>query len=304
MPDRTVDRRTVVRGDVELAVFEYGNPAGAPVILIHGWPDTHHLWDKVIPLLAGRYRVFAYDTRGHGESTRLAKVADYKLTEFAADFFAVADAVSPDRPVHVIAHDWGSVATWEAVGEPGAEARIASFTSISGPSLDHIGALLRGRLSRPTPSNLADPLRQILSSWYVWFFLLPYVSETAVRYALPPIWKLFHRFVEGTAPEQVSFGPTLADDMVDGVRIYRANVVQRVIGPRARRTRVPVQLLVNRRDMAVRPAVYDESDRWVEKLERRDLPTGHWIPFSHPEVVADAATSFIERNTDVLAPTH
>ena len=45
--------------------------------------------------------------------------------------------------MHVLAHDWGSVETWEAVCEPGAEEKIASFSSISGPNLDHLGMWIR-----------------------------------------------------------------------------------------------------------------------------------------------------------------
>ncbi|MBF6371134.1 alpha/beta hydrolase, partial [Nocardia puris] len=48
---------TVVRrGDVELAVFQCGDPAAPPLLLIHGWPDTHLLWNEVAARLAGRFR--------------------------------------------------------------------------------------------------------------------------------------------------------------------------------------------------------------------------------------------------------
>lgn len=55
--------RSVRRGDVELAVYECGNPEGVPVLLIHGWPDTHLLWSRVAALLGGRHRVIAFDNR-------------------------------------------------------------------------------------------------------------------------------------------------------------------------------------------------------------------------------------------------
>ena len=60
----TLERRTVRRGEVELAVFVGGNPDGPPVVLVHGWPDTHHLWVGVVDQLADDFRVVAYDTRG------------------------------------------------------------------------------------------------------------------------------------------------------------------------------------------------------------------------------------------------
>ena len=57
----------------------------------------------------------------------------FTLEKLTDDFLAVADAVSPDRPVHLVGHDWGSVQAWEFVTVPRTEGRIASFTSMSGP---------------------------------------------------------------------------------------------------------------------------------------------------------------------------
>ena len=50
----TWTRRTVSRAGVELAVFEAGNRAGPTVVLVHGWPNTHSIWDGVAALLARR----------------------------------------------------------------------------------------------------------------------------------------------------------------------------------------------------------------------------------------------------------
>ncbi|MEV0298418.1 alpha/beta fold hydrolase [Nocardia sp. NPDC050710] len=108
----------VRRGDIELAVFECGNPVGTPVLLVHGWPDTHVLWSRVAELLAAEHRVIAFDNRGAGESTVPAEVAAYRIEELAADVLAVADAVAPGQRVHVLGHDWGSVIGWELAAAP------------------------------------------------------------------------------------------------------------------------------------------------------------------------------------------
>src|SRR5262245_26900721 len=141
--DSDATRRTVRSGEFDIAVFEYGDPSAETIVLVHGWPDTHHLWNAVVPLLTDRFHVANYDTRGPGASTRTRRVRGFRLDALADDFFAVADAVSPDRPVHVLAHDWGSVQVWEAVCEPQAAARVASFTSVSGPNLDHLAKWVR-----------------------------------------------------------------------------------------------------------------------------------------------------------------
>ncbi|MGW5455429.1 SDR family oxidoreductase [Nocardia sp. NPDC003979] len=289
------NERVVRNGAFDIAVFEYGDPAAETLVLVHGWPDTHHLWDKVIPLLADRFHVVAYDTRGHGASTRTQRTADFRLDELARDFYAVIDAVSPDRPVHVLAHDWGSVQVWEAVCEPQAAERVASFTSVSGPNLDHLAAWVRDRLSRPTPRNVWQPLTQLASSAYTFFFMtpgLPRVTFNAI--GTEKLWQRVVSIMNDTPAANVKLGPTFRRDMVDGLLIYRANIVQRMLEPRERRTRVPVQLIVAGRDVAVRPTGYDDSRKWTDRLWRRDVPAGHWMPFSHPELLATATTELID----------
>lgn len=301
-PDAT--RRTVRSGAFDLAVYEYGDPAAETVVLVHGWPDTSHLWHGVIPLLAARFHVVAYDTRGHGASTRTGRVADFRLAELAADFFAVADTVSPDRPVHVLAHDWGSVQVWEAVCEPRAVGRIASFTSVSGPNLDHLGKWVRDRLGRPSPRNIWQPFTQLLSSAYTGFFMTPGLPRLAFGLlATEHRWRRVIQLMNDTAPSTIFFAPTLKRDMVDGLLIYRANIFAHLLNPRERTTDVPVQLIVAGRDIAVRPAGYDDTGRWVSRLWRRDVPAGHWMPFSHPELLATATTEFVDalRNGEVAA---
>ncbi|WP_280265077.1 SDR family oxidoreductase [Nocardia wallacei] len=292
--------RTVRSGDFELAVYEYGEPSAETVVLVHGWPDDHHLWDRVIPLLANRFHVVAYDTRGHGRSTRTRRTEDYRLDRFAADFFAVAEAVSPGRPVHVLAHDWGSVQMWEAVCEPRAEARIASFTSVSGPNLDHMGKWMRSKLSRGAAWG---PFTQLLSSAYTFLFMTPGVPRVVLRpLSAETVWRRFVGLMNETAPENVTLGPAFREDFFDGMRIYRANILQRLLNARDRRTEVPVQLIIARRDVAVRPAGYDDSPKWTARLWRREVGGGHWLPFSHPELLATATSELIDSIGGGAAP--
>ncbi|WP_328410945.1 SDR family oxidoreductase [Nocardia sp. NBC_00403] len=290
-----VTERIVRSGEFDIAVYEYGDPSAETIVLVHGWPDTHHLWDAVVPLLAGRFHVVTYDTRGHGRSTRTRRTEDYRLDALATDFFAVADGVSPDRPVHVLAHDWGSVQVWEAVCEPQAAEWVASFTSVSGPNLDHIGKWMRDRLSRPTPRNIWQPFSQLLSSAYTFFFMTPGLPRaTFGLLGTERRWQRVVSIMNETPTSNITLGPTFRKDIVDGLLIYRANIVQRMLAPRERHTEVPVQLIVAGRDVAVRPAGFDDEPKWTSRLWRRDIPAGHWMPFSHPELLATATTELID----------
>jgi short-subunit dehydrogenase/pimeloyl-ACP methyl ester carboxylesterase len=286
--------RTIRRDDVQLALYELGEVDKPTVILVHGWPDTHHLWTHVAPLLAENYHVIAYDTRGYGSSGKPADVTAYHLKELAKDLFAVADAVSPTRPVHLVGHDWGSVQLWEAVTTPGADERIASFTSISGPNLDFLGTWARQNVTNPTPRNLGQAGSQMASSAYTAFFqtpVLPKLFFSAV--GRPAVWRQFLKTVEGMDPAQVVTGPTLHEDFKSGLKYYRANIVPHLSNPDPRKTAVPVQELINTRDIALREAIFDDTRQYADKLWRRSSPTGHWLPYNKPKYVADAVHEFI-----------
>lgn len=295
MTDQTVipaAERLVRNGEFDLAVYEYGEPSHETVLLVHGWPDDNHLWDRVVPLLAGRFHVVTYDTRGHGRSTRTDRTDDYRLEAFASDLFAVADAVSPDRPVHILAHDWGSVESWEAVCEPRAAERIASFTSVSGPNLDHLGGWVRSSLAQ---GKVWGPFTQLLSSAYTGLFMTPGVPRVVLKpLGTEKMWSRFVGLMNETSPENITLGPEFRRDFFDGMRIYRANILRRMAGPRERRTEVPVQLIIARRDVAVRPAGYSDTKEYAPTLYRREVGGGHWLPFSHPELLSTATTELID----------
>ena len=175
--------RFVDSGDgVRIAVYEEGNPDGPTVVLLHGWPDSHVLWDGVVPLLADRFRIIRYDNRGAGKSSVPKPVSAYSMARFSDDFAAVIDAMAPGQPVHVLAHDWGSIGMWEYLRRPGASDRVASFTSVSGPGADHLAGYIRSGLKKPyRPKTFFRALVQAMSIGYTVWFSVPVLAPLAVR---------------------------------------------------------------------------------------------------------------------------
>ncbi|MFT4042655.1 MAG: alpha/beta fold hydrolase [Gordonia sp. (in: high G+C Gram-positive bacteria)] len=300
-------RHTLPSGGINLAVFAAGTdsiPAAtspdhdprAVVIFVHGWPDTHTVWNPVAARLRDEFRVFAYDTRGLGDSDRPREVSAYRIRTLADDLYAVTQAVSPGVPVHVVAHDWGSIQSWEAVSRGDASDHIASFTTISGPSLDHASAWLRHNFTHPTPRNLRSTLVQLISSTYIVLFhlpVLPWLFLTIL--GSPKIWRGFLRIMDGTPGDQVITAPTLRRDMISGIRYYRANIVPKLRHPDLRTTDVPVLQLINTRDFAVRPQSVSATNHYVSKLWRRESATGHWLPTTHPAYVAENIRDFVNQ---------
>ncbi|TVT14047.1 SDR family oxidoreductase, partial [Amycolatopsis rhizosphaerae] len=168
------------------------------------------------------------------------------------------------------------VQSWEAVTEPGSDARIASFTSISGPCLDHMGYWMRDRWRRPSPRGLRRALSQQLHSWYVLLFHVPVLPELVWRLVVAKRWPLLLHRLEGVPPRPGHPARTLARDAVHGLSLYRANFRPRLRRPRERRTEVPVQVVMPVHDRYVTPPLAEGLQRWVPRLWRRRLYAGHW----------------------------
>lgn len=260
-----------VRSDtVELAVVEAGDPDRPTVVLVHGYPDTKEMWVDVAARLARRFRVVTYDVRGAGQSTApRGGTAGYDLEHLVGDALAVAGAVSPDRPVHLVGHDWGSIQGWEAARAPRAMGRLASFTSISGPPLDHIRHWVCDRLRHPTPRNVAALADQARRSAYVAALSFPGVPAL--------LWR------------------TVGPDAARGAALYRRNLwARRGASPPGSVATVPVLLVVATRDRYVPPRLLEGLEGREPLLRRRLLDAPHWVPRTHPDELAGCIADFVD----------
>ncbi|WP_032405130.1 alpha/beta fold hydrolase [Rhodococcoides fascians] len=268
---------TVHTSGAELPVFEYGNPsARSTVLLVHGYPDNHHVFDPLIAELADTVRVIAYGTRGSGAAV-LEPTADVSIEQLARDAFAVVESIpGVTGKVHVFAHDWGSVQMWEAMAAPRATTAFASYTSVSGPSLDHLRQVARTRLVRP--QRWPSLIGQLARSWYVFGFHVPVLGTRVPA--------LLARFgVEGDPT------PTVADQQ-RGIALYRANVLRRVLRGPAPRCAVPTTVVAPTHDRMLSPNLTDGLDRWIPDLRVVRVDAGHWWPYTHP---VDAARVLMAR---------
>ncbi|MEV7980094.1 SDR family oxidoreductase [Streptomyces sp. NPDC086519] len=286
--------RRVRTGGVDLCVAELGDPAAPTVVLVHGYPDSKEVWSQVAPRLAARFHVVLYDVRGHGRSTAPKPLrGGFTLAKLTDDFLAVIDEVSPDRPVHLVGHDWGSVQSWEFVTVGRTQGRIASFTSMSGPSLDHFGHWINARVQRPTPRRVGQLLGQGARSWYVYLLHTPALPELAWR---GPLGKAWPRILRRSERLPAGNYPTasLPSDAAHGAWLYRDNVRARLRRPREDAyAHAPVQLITPLGDAFLSERLYDDLERWVPRLTRRTLPDKHWIPRTRPDQVASWIEEFV-----------
>ncbi|MFG1932087.1 SDR family oxidoreductase [Mycobacterium sp. NPDC048908] len=294
--DQTIERFVDSTDGIRIAVYEDGKADGPTLVLVHGWPDSHVLWNGIVPLLADRFRIIRYDNRGVGKSSVPKAVSAYRLTSYADDFAAVIDALAPGQPVHVLAHDWGSAAMWEYLSRAGASDHVASYTSVSGPSPAHLSQFIIGSLLRPyRPRRFVRALSQFLSFAYMGLFSIPVVGRLAVRGFIADGLRQLLVLRDGIPPDKLHHADTYKKDAVNSLKVYGANYFRSVTAGRTDHyVDVPVQVIVNTRDPFVRPYVYDDLHTWVPRLWRRDIRAGHWSPMSHPQVLAASVAEFVD----------
>ncbi|MGH2811170.1 MAG: alpha/beta fold hydrolase, partial [Actinomycetota bacterium] len=123
----TLARNSIELGDLRLAVVDEGE--GAPVLLLHGFPDSADLWRGQIPaLVTAGFRAIAPDLRGFGQSDKPSKVEDYALLLILQDVVGLMDRLEVER-AHVVGHDWGAVVAWLlATFQP---ERVGSLVAVS-----------------------------------------------------------------------------------------------------------------------------------------------------------------------------
>jgi len=88
-------------GDVEVIVDGVGSKA---IVMIHGWPDTHRLWDAQVDALKGHFRCVRFTLPGFDLSQ---KGRAYSLDEVVGTIRLVVDEACPDQRVSLLLHDWG-----------------------------------------------------------------------------------------------------------------------------------------------------------------------------------------------------
>ena len=284
--------------NVALAVETAGPPDTPTVLCIHGYPDNRSVWDAVATdLVTAGLRVVRYDVRGAGDSDAPAGRAAYRLDQLTDDLLTVLDAVNPQCPVHVVGHDWGAIQTWHALGSGRLAGRALSFTSISGPSLDHATRWMRSQL-RLDHEARRRVLRQVVKSTYLVLFVPPGLPEFLWR------TRIMDRLLSGRLrlPERSAAGQRRLSDKINGLQLYRANIARRR-RPALQQTTIPVQVLAPIRDRYVSVELQTEAPApWVAELRTEVFDDGHWIIVRHPHLVADRIAALIrevERRRDV-----
>jgi len=130
---------------------------GPPVLLLHGYPETHAMWHKVAPRLARDYTVVCADLRGYGDSSKprgRPDHANYAKQAMAQDMAEVMTRLG-HRRFHLVGHDRGGRVAHRLARDHGARVRSLAVLDIS-----------------PTLKVFQSTGQALATAFYHWFFLI------------------------------------------------------------------------------------------------------------------------------------
>ena len=269
-----------------LYVKVWGDEQKPALVLVHGYPDNQEVWEPVIKFLAQDFYIVTYDVRGAGQSSVPRRVNDFRLAQLSQDLDSVTQAVLGERPFHLAAHDWGSIQSWESVTEAKFRGWILSYTTISGPCLDHAALLLREQFK----NNKANVLKLLSKSWYIGVFQLPFLAPAAWHFFNPERWGKIVNELE--RKQQLPLNHNIQNDGKHGISLYRANFIPRLSKPRQRYSVCPVQAIVLKHDNFVSPDYISALPQWVDDLSIIEVEANHWAILSQPEKIAHSIAEF------------
>jgi pimeloyl-ACP methyl ester carboxylesterase len=250
---------------------------GPPVLLLHGWPDSHQLWRDVTPaLVSAGYQVIAPDLRGMGASDRPAEVDSYAIPFLAGDVLGVLDHLGHER-AHVVGHDWGAALAWAT----------AAFAP---DRVDHLVALSVGHPS----AFVAAGFPQREKSWYMLLFQFVDVAE---QWLSNDDWKNFREWSQHPNADEVVVDLGRPGALTASLNWYRANLPPSVlIAPtEVPPVSAPTMGVWSSGDIALLESQMQGSGDFVKnsyRYERLD-GAGHWMTIERPDAVNELLLDFL-----------
>lgn len=264
--------------------------AGPPLLLIHGYPQTHSMWHKIAPRLAARFTVVAADLRGYGDSGRPGSGPDhagYSKRAMAQDMADLMAALGHER-FGVAGHDRGARVTHRLC-------------------LDHPGRVSRAAVLdiAPTYEMYASADRAFAEVYYHWFFLIqPFDLPERLIGADPAYWvraklaawsRIPGSFDEAAVAEYTRCfsDPASIHATCEDYRAAATIDLRHDEADMGRKVACPLLVLWGERGFIGRR--YDVLATWRERaadVRGQALPSGHFLPEEAPEETLAALEGF------------
>ncbi len=289
--DQRFETARIDTGEVQIHLQHGGS--GAPLLLLHGYPQTHAIWHRVAPQLAQHYHVICPDLRGYGDSAKPEGGPDhaaYSKRAMARDMVAVMAQLGYTQ-FHVAGHDRGARVTH----------RLA---------LDYPQQVLKACVMdiAPTYHMFGHTDQAFATGYYHWFFLIQPDGLPEHLIGADPAYYLQEKLRRWAAPG-ARFDPEALAEYLRCFRDpqaihascedYRAAAgidLEQDAADRQRKLQCPLLVLWGKQGFVQR--CYDLLAVWrdyAERVEGHSLDCGHFLPEEAPDAVLAALLLFLAR---------
>jgi epoxide hydrolase 4 len=283
LPVESPTFRFVDVGGVRLHVAEAGR--GPPVVLLHGFPEFWYAWRHQIPALArAGFHVVAPDMRGYNLSDKPRGVQSYRVPTLVEDVAGLIRACGATKAT-VVGHDWGGLVAWAfAMAHPELLDRLVIMNS-------------------PHPKSMARAIRtgkQLLKSWYMFFFQLPWLPELAIRArGVAALLRDYERdpLIPGTLLEsdRDRYAAAIAQPgaLTATINYYRA-LGRTGVGVARRSIDAPVLVIWSDRDRYLVRDLAEPDPDLVPHARVERIDASHWVQNEQPERVNAMLIGFLK----------
>ncbi len=265
--------------------------SGNPLLLLHGYPQTHVMWHKIAPRLARDFTVVLADLRGYGDSSRPEGEADhstYSKRAMAQDMVEVMHQLGYET-FAVVGHDRG--------------ARVTHRMALDHPQRITKAAVLD---IAPTYQMYMTADKEFATVYYHWFFLIQPDNHPERMIGAQPEYFLRSRLARWSADPSAFTPEAIAEYLrcfCDPATIhatcedYRASAsidLQHDEADMQHKVRCPLLVLWGEKGFIGRK--YDVLATWRERAENvqgQALPSGHFLPEEAPEETYQALRTFL-----------
>ncbi len=289
-------RRFGLSTGVTLNVAVAGPEDAPPVILLHGFPESHRTWRGVAPLLEDSFRLIMPDQRGFAGSDRPLDVDEYETDKLIGDIFALAEALGVER-FALVGHDWGGAIAWPAAMRN--DPRLTKLAIVNAPH-----PLIFQK-------SLIEDADQRAASQYINWFRVPGAEKAIEAMGFEAFFqKTFMSHVELASVSEEEKQQYIAEwsqpgGMLPMLNWYRATKL--IVPPPGAtvavpdfllrafpKIHVPTLVVWGMKDPALLPLQLEGLEALVDDLTVVKLPdAGHFAPWEAPDEVASALRDFL-----------